>query len=189
MSQESLIFLSRPAVLACLDKLDPVEVAADVLRVQAAGRTEIPAEGYLPWTNSDGAYSRAIAMLGALHREEGPVYGMKLINAAVNNPSKGIERAGGLSFVFDPETARPKLIAEAGYLSAVRTAAYTMVSLRALGRSGGTASRSSARGPWPVRTWTCWWAPSPTCARWSSSTCPSTARRSWSPGRTGSTRS
>ncbi|QES57088.1 ornithine cyclodeaminase [Streptomyces venezuelae] len=133
MSQESLLFLSRPAVRACLDKLDPVEVAADVLRIQAAGRAEIPAEGYLPWTNGDGAYSRAIAMLGALHREEGPVYGMKLINAAVNNPSKGIERAGGLSFVFDPETARPKLMAEAGYLSAVRTAAYTMVSLRTVG--------------------------------------------------------
>ncbi|MGW6573435.1 hypothetical protein ACWGAN_14835 [Streptomyces sp. NPDC054945] len=133
MSQESLLFLSRPAVRACLDKLDPVEVAADVLRIQAAGRAEIPAEGYLPWTNGDGAYSRAIAMLGALHREEGPVYGMKLINAAVNNPSKGIERAGGLSFVFDPETARPVLMAEAGYLSAVRTAAYTMVSLRTVG--------------------------------------------------------
>ncbi|WP_282205838.1 hypothetical protein [Kitasatospora fiedleri] len=133
MSQESLLFLNRPAVLACLEKLDPVEVVAEVLRDQASGRTEIPAEGYLPWHNSNGAYSRAIAMLGALHREEGSVYGMKLINAAVDNPSRGIERAGGLSFAFDPETARPGLIAEAGYLSAIRTAAYTMVSLRELG--------------------------------------------------------
>lgn len=133
MSRESLLFLNRPAVLACLEKLDPVDVTADVLRSQAAGRTEIPAEGYLPWHNSEGAYSRAIAMLGALHRPEGSVYGMKLINAAVDNPSRGLERAGGLSFLFDPETARPKLVAEAGYLSAIRTAAYTMVSLRALG--------------------------------------------------------
>ncbi|OON81008.1 hypothetical protein [Streptomyces tsukubensis] len=133
MSQESLLFLNRTAVVACLEKLDPVGVAADVLRAQAAGRTEIPAEGYLPWQNSAGAYSRAIAMLGALHRPEGSVYGMKLINAAVDNPSRGIERAGGLSFAFDPETARPKLVAEAGYLSAVRTAAYTMVSLGSLG--------------------------------------------------------
>ncbi len=133
MSQESVLFLNRPAVLACLDRIDPVEVAAEVLRDQAAGRTEIPGEGYLPWSNSNGAYSRAIAMLGALRRPDGPVYGMKLINAAVDNPARGMERAGGLSFVFDPETARPRMIAEAGYLSAVRTAAYTMVSLRALG--------------------------------------------------------
>ncbi|MGW4808129.1 hypothetical protein [Kitasatospora sp. NPDC004272] len=133
MSQESLLFLNRPAVLACLEKFDPVEVVAEVLRDQAAGRTEIPTEGYLPWRNGNGAYSRAIAMLGALHRETSSVYGMKLINAAVDNPSRGIERAGGLSFAFNPETARPELIAEAGYLSAIRTAAYTMVSLRELG--------------------------------------------------------
>ncbi|MEV0911051.1 hypothetical protein [Streptomyces hokutonensis] len=133
MLQESLLFLSRPDVLTCLDRIDPVEVAAEVLRDQAAGRAEIPGEGYLPWQNSEGVYSRAIAMLGALHRTEGSVYGMKLINASVSNPAKGLERAGGLSFVFDPETARPQLIAEAGYLSAIRTAAYTMVSLRELG--------------------------------------------------------
>ncbi|MFI5776159.1 hypothetical protein [Nocardia sp. NPDC051570] len=133
MSRESVLFLDRPAVRTCLTELDPVAVAAEVLRLQAAGRTEIPAEGYLPWHNSDGAYSRAIAMLGALRRDDGPVYGMKLINAAVNNPARGMERAGGLSFLFDPETARPVLIAEAGYLSAIRTAAYTMVSLAAVG--------------------------------------------------------
>ncbi|MFE3323811.1 hypothetical protein [Streptomyces sp. NPDC059176] len=133
MPKESLLFLSRPDVLTCLDTVDPVEVATGVLRDQADGRTEIPAEGYLPWHNSEGAYSRAIAMLGALHRPEGSVYGMKLINASVSNPARGLERAGGLSFVFDPETARPLMIAEAGYLSAMRTAAYTMVSLRTLG--------------------------------------------------------
>ncbi|MER5551546.1 ornithine cyclodeaminase [Streptomyces sp. NPDC002793] len=133
MSQENLLFLDRKDVLACLDGIDPVEVITQVLRDQATGRTEIPAEGYLSWRNGEDAYSRAIAMLGALHRPEGSVYGMKLINASVSNPARGMERAGGLSFVFDPETARPKLIAEAGYLSAVRTAAYTMASLRALG--------------------------------------------------------
>lgn len=133
MTGESVLFLDRPAVLECLRKVDALDVVSEVLRDHAAGRAEIPAEGYLPWTNSDGDYSRAIAMLGALHRESGPVFGMKLINASVGNPARGMERAGGLSFCFDPETARPTLIAEAGYLSAARTAAYTMVSLRALG--------------------------------------------------------
>jgi len=64
---------------------------------------------------------------------------MKLINASVSNPAHGLERAGGLSFLFDPETARPRLIAEAGYLSAVRTAAYTMVSLQHLGPANWSA--------------------------------------------------
>jgi N-[(2S)-2-amino-2-carboxyethyl]-L-glutamate dehydrogenase len=51
-------------------------------------------------------------MQGGLTGER-PIYGMMLINASVSNPAKGMERAGGLSFLFDPETARPVMIAEA----------------------------------------------------------------------------
>ncbi len=133
MARETLLFLDRTTVMTCLARIDPMDVIASVVRRHAEGRTTLPAEGYLSWNNSEGAYSRAIAMLGAVHDESGPMFGMKLINASVSNPSHGLERAGGLSFIFDPETARPRVVAEAGYLSAVRTAAYTMVSLSYLG--------------------------------------------------------
>jgi ornithine cyclodeaminase len=63
----------------------------------------------------------------------GNLYGAKLINAALTNPARGLERAGGCIFLFDPETARLRLMAEAGLISALRTAAYTIVSLRHLG--------------------------------------------------------
>ncbi|MBB5113250.1 ornithine cyclodeaminase [Micromonospora echinospora] len=133
MPGESLRFLNRAAVAACLSKLDAAEVVARTLREHTLGRTELPAEGYLSWSNSVGAYSRAIAMLGAVPSGDAMAYGMKLINASVSNPQRGLERAGGLSFTFDSETARPSVVAEAGLLSAVRTAAYTVVSLRHLG--------------------------------------------------------
>lgn len=133
MPDESLRFLSRADVAACLSKMDAADVIARTLREHTLGRTELPAEGYLSWSNSVGAYSRAIAMLGAVPAGGAMAYGMKLINASVSNPARGLERAGGLSFAFDPETARPSLVAEAGLLSAVRTAAYTVVSLRAFG--------------------------------------------------------
>ncbi|AVT35234.1 ornithine cyclodeaminase [Plantactinospora sp. BB1] len=134
VTMETLRFLDRAAVSACLREIDPVEVVADLVRAHTLGRTTMPAEGYLSWTNGEGAYSRAIAMLGAVPAAGGgTAYGMKLINAAVSNPKHGRERAGGLSFVFDPETARPVLVAEAARLSAVRTAAYTLLSLRELG--------------------------------------------------------
>jgi ornithine cyclodeaminase len=133
MPVEQLRFLDRAAVDDCLRKIDPADVIAATLRHHAQGRTELPPEGYLSWTNSEGAYSRAIAMLGAVPSGGGTAYGMKLINASVSNPRHGMERAGGLSFLFDPETARPVTVAEAGRLSAVRTAAYTVVSLRELG--------------------------------------------------------
>lgn len=132
MTSEEILFLRRTDVMAALAGVDTLDCVKQVLIEHAAGRTSLPEEGYLPWTNSEGAYSRSIAMLGGLTGER-PVYGMKLINASVSNPAKGMERAGGLSFLFDPDTARPVMIAEAAYLSAIRTGSYTMLSLRHLG--------------------------------------------------------
>ncbi|WP_149830545.1 ornithine cyclodeaminase family protein [Streptomyces tailanensis] len=130
--REEVRVLDRAQVRRCAARLDPVAVTEDILRRHARGQVMLPAEGYMAWNNSEGAYSRSIAMLGALTGPD-PVYGIKLINAAVSNPSKGIERAGGMSILFDPETARPCFLAEAGYLSALRTSAYTVASLRHLG--------------------------------------------------------
>jgi ornithine cyclodeaminase len=113
--------------------LDISAVVADVLRDHVAKRSIIPEEGYLAWTNTDGAYCRSIAMLGGIQRSSGAIYGLKVINAAVSNPLLGLERAGGFSFLFDTETARPKVIAEAGYLSAFRTAGYSVLSIEHLG--------------------------------------------------------
>ncbi|MEU4796611.1 ornithine cyclodeaminase [Streptomyces sp. NPDC023327] len=131
---EQLLFLDREAVLACLARVDVCAETTKVLCRHAEGRVELPPEGYLPWVNGEGAYCRSLAMLGAVETDGGPpLRGMKLINAATSNPSHGRERAAGLMMLFDPETARPRVLAEAGWLSATRTAAYTMVSLRHLG--------------------------------------------------------
>lgn len=131
---EQLLFLDRRAVLERLDQLDPGTVVADALCRHANGQTRLPSESYLPWTNSEGNYCRSIAMLGAIFDEQGrPVVGAKLINASTSNPVRGRERAGGVSLVFDAETVRPRVLAEAGWLSAVRTATYTVLSLQHLG--------------------------------------------------------
>lgn len=130
---ESILFLDRSAVRECVAGVDICAIIADVLRDHAAGRAVIASEGYLAWTNSASAYCRSIAMLGGLQRSSGAVYGLKVINAAVSNPQHGLERAGGVSLLFDPETARPKVIAEAGYLSALRTAGYSVLSIAQLG--------------------------------------------------------
>ncbi|MGK5534292.1 ornithine cyclodeaminase family protein [Streptomyces sp. URMC 129] len=132
---QSLLCLDRDAVRACAAEIDVVAVVERALRRHADGRVTLPAESYLPWTNSEGASCRSLAMPGALGHDDGrpPAYGLKLINAATSNPAHGLERAGGVAFLFDPETARPRLLAEAGWLSATRTAAYTVVSLNHLG--------------------------------------------------------
>ncbi|MFB6907254.1 ornithine cyclodeaminase family protein [Streptomyces sp. P11-1] len=135
-TKEELLFLDRAAIRSCLADIDPVAAVEDVLRAHAAGRTVLPAEGYLPWTNTQGAYCRSLAMLGSVAATDPAApaaYGMKLINAATSNPAQGRDRAGGVGFLFDPETARPAVLAEAAYLSALRTGAYTMSSLCHLG--------------------------------------------------------
>ncbi|HET9894406.1 MAG TPA: hypothetical protein VFQ44_05685 [Streptosporangiaceae bacterium] len=128
---DDILVLDRPAIERCLAAIDSLAVVERCLRSHHRGQTELPDEGYLAWANSRGAYSRSVAMLGAVHEQR--LLGLKVINAAVSNPDLGLDRAGGLAFLYDPETARPRLMAEAGLLSALRTAAYTAVSLRYLG--------------------------------------------------------
>jgi N-[(2S)-2-amino-2-carboxyethyl]-L-glutamate dehydrogenase len=92
--------LDRAAVRACLTAVDPVAVVDQVLRCHATGRTDLPAEGHLRWVNAEAAPCRSLAMLGALtggvSGSDAPVLGIKVINAALSNPKRGLERAGGI---------------------------------------------------------------------------------------------
>ena len=124
--------LSRDDVRRCLTGFDPVDVVRATLEDHDRGATLLPAEAYLRWENSHGAYTRSIGMPGAVRSH----YGMKIINASVSNPAAGLERAGGIGLSFDAETARITTIMEAGLLSAVRTAAVTAVGVDTTGYAG-----------------------------------------------------
>lgn len=132
-SAEAFRILTRGDVRGALARADPVATIEAALRAHAEGRTVLPAEAYLPWRNAQGAYCRSLAMPGGLFDSDPPILGMKLINAAVSNPAAGIARAGGFTVAFDPETGRPSLLAEGALISALRTACYTVASLRVLG--------------------------------------------------------
>ncbi|WP_143254031.1 ornithine cyclodeaminase family protein [Amycolatopsis keratiniphila] len=127
--------LSREEVRKCLTNLDPVDVVRETLADHDRGISLLPAEAYLRWENSRGAYTRSIGMPGAVRS----AYGMKIINASVSNPAIGLERAGGIGLCFDAETARITTIMEAGLLSAVRTAAVSAVGVDALGYGGAVS--------------------------------------------------
>ncbi|MEQ0559934.1 ornithine cyclodeaminase [Amycolatopsis sp. NEAU-NG30] len=127
--------LSRPDVRRCLAGIDPVEVVRATLAAHDRGESLLPAEAYLRWENSQGAYTRSIGMPGAV----GGVPGMKIINASVSNPAAGLDRASGIGLCFDPETARITTILEAGLLSAVRTAAVSAVGIEAAGYGEATS--------------------------------------------------
>jgi ornithine cyclodeaminase len=130
---DKMTVLDREDVRRCIDQIDPVQVVEEALAAHANGDTVLPTEGYLSWENSKGSYSRSLAMLGGLTASMPPLYGLKVVNAATSNPGLGIERAGGVIMLFDAETARPTLLAEAGLVSALRTASYTISSILRLG--------------------------------------------------------
>lgn len=126
----SIRFLSRADVLDCLRDVDVIAVVKAALADHHAGRTLRPGEAYLAWENDEGAYSRSIGMPGALLPGH---FGMKIINASVSNPARGLERAGGLGLCFDAQTARVTTAMEAGLLSAARTAAVSAIAAEVTG--------------------------------------------------------
>ena len=90
-----LLILSRDDVTSCLRRLDAVEIVRSVLIDHDAGATVLPPEAYLRWDNTQGAYTRSIAMPGGVVRDGRALYGLKVINASVSNPAVGLERAAG----------------------------------------------------------------------------------------------
>ncbi|MCK9877833.1 ornithine cyclodeaminase family protein [Frankia sp. Ag45/Mut15] len=125
-------YLSRQEVVRACRDLDAVEVTAEALRQHAAGNAILPPEAYLGWQDSTGHTARCLAMPGGLHYPDRTALGLKVINSSLGNPARGIPRSQGFTMVFDPETARPQMIMEAAYISAVRTAAVTVVTALAV---------------------------------------------------------
>lgn len=128
----SLRYLSRDEVIAAIRGIDPVETVRQALEMHADGRTTLPDEAYLGWRTSGGLAARSLALPGAVWSED-PAVGMKVICGSLANPALGLPRAQGVILLFDRETAHPVTIMEAAYLSALRTSAYTALSVALLG--------------------------------------------------------
>lgn len=126
-------YLSRADVVQAIESVDVLAVVADGLRAHATGRTVLPAEAYLGWRTQEGFAARCLAMPGALSTVDTSWYGLKVINGSLGNPARGIARSQGFTMLFDPETARPVVVMEAAYISALRTAAVTALAARRLG--------------------------------------------------------
>jgi ornithine cyclodeaminase len=135
------VYLSRADVIAAAADIDIVAVVREALISHARGLSSLPAEGYLGWNTPAGFSARSIAMQGAIPGPAGLTYGLKMINASLGNVDRGLPRSQGLTFIFDAETARPLVMMEAAYISAMRTAAVTVATALA---TGGSRYRSLA---------------------------------------------
>ncbi|MDJ1135998.1 ornithine cyclodeaminase [Streptomyces iconiensis] len=128
-----LLYLSRNDVRLAAEDVDVVPVVRDAIVRHAQGLTLLPDEAYLGWTTGDGFSARSLAMPGGIHTDSGLELGLKVINASLGNPGKGVARSQGLMLLFDHELAWPRVVMEAAYVSAFRTAAVSAVAALALG--------------------------------------------------------
>lgn len=124
-------WLDDDAVAAGIAAVDVLAVIREAFRQRASGTTILPEEATLYWPSPDPTgYRRSIAMHAYLGGAQ-PRVGMKMINAATANPSVGLPRAEGIVVLLCPETAKITHIMPAAAISAARTAAVSVLALRA----------------------------------------------------------
>jgi N-[(2S)-2-amino-2-carboxyethyl]-L-glutamate dehydrogenase len=126
-ADEWVLHLSRHEVVQACRHIDVVSLVRKTLAAHARGATRIPDEAYLGWTTGSGLAARCLAMPGSIETGDQLVTGLKVINASLANPARGLPRAQGFTMLFDTETARPSIVMEAAHISAQRTAAVTAV--------------------------------------------------------------
>jgi ornithine cyclodeaminase len=116
--------LSEEEVAAKLGTVDVLEVVRNAFLAHHRGEAILPEEAALRWQGDDGGPARSIAMHAYLPGPP-PCAGIKVINAAVRNPERGLPRASGTITLFDPLTARISMLLPAAEISAMRTAAVS----------------------------------------------------------------
>lgn len=106
--------------------VDAVEAA--MVQVSRGGAV-MPLRQAMPVPSMDG---RLGLMPGCL--PEPAAFGVKLLSLVPGNPAAGYSSHLGLYVLFEPRHGRPVAVMEASALTAIRTAAASVVSIRALAR-------------------------------------------------------
>jgi ornithine cyclodeaminase/alanine dehydrogenase-like protein (mu-crystallin family) len=109
-------------------RLDPAQV---ITAIESAFRdryaaTVIPNRTHLPTT-------QGLSLIMPCYDHKANAMGMKLV-AVRDKPARSEDRIQATYLLFDPNTARPRLVASANYLTDVRTAATSAVATKFLAR-------------------------------------------------------
>lgn len=132
MQQDHILYLSKSNIAEIIENVDSVRVIGDVLKSHSAKETVVPPKIYLGWINAKNEWTRSLSLAGHIG---GAIQktGVKIINSNAFNPSaREINRAHGITTLFDSVTGVPYCIAEASLISATRTAAVSAVAVQLL---------------------------------------------------------
>jgi len=112
-----------------------VNAVSRALQLHAKGDFVQPLKPYLRANGKDGHIADRIIAMPAYLGDDLPISGLKWIGSKHDNPMKrDMERASGIIILNDSETNYPIAIMEASLISAMRTAAVTVIGTRYLAR-------------------------------------------------------
>jgi ornithine cyclodeaminase/alanine dehydrogenase-like protein (mu-crystallin family) len=121
-------FIDREEVARRLTYEVCIPIVRDAMIAFSKGETKQLLRSIIPL--SEG---RLFAIMPGAMGEDAP-FGAKLISVFNDNFAKGIQSHQGLVILFDPGTGAPVCVADAGEITAIRTAAASAVATDALAR-------------------------------------------------------
>ncbi len=130
VTEQGILYLCKKEVEAICREIDSVAVMRDLFMLHGSGKTILPDEAYLGWTNANGENVRSLNMPGLVL---GHGAGTKIINSNPSNVLRGLPRASGLTVLYDSVSTRITCIMEAAHLSSLRTASVTCLAVELLG--------------------------------------------------------
>lgn len=127
--QTPILYLNRKNIEQICDSINPVKIVTNALIHHATKQTVLPEESYLGWTNTREEHLRSLNMPSYIGGEF-QAAGTKIINANPSNILYGQPRADGVTILFDTETGQIKCIMDGAYISSLRTACITTISIK-----------------------------------------------------------
>src|SRR5215203_5653003 len=115
-----------------LPMADCVDAMAEVLAALARGRLHNPLRSVVRPLDA----STLLGLMPAHRGGDEPLYALKAVVIAPENPKRGLDAHQGLVAVFDGTTGQVRGLVNASAVTAVRTAAVSGVATRALARRG-----------------------------------------------------
>jgi len=112
-----------------LPYLDCVEAVESAMREVSAGNVLMPLRQIMRLPTGQGALGLMPGYLGGP-----PCFGVKVLSLFPGNPSVGLSSHLGLYMLFEADNGRPLALMDASTLTAIRTAAASVVATRALAR-------------------------------------------------------
>lgn len=133
MQQLELRVITGADVRQLLPYGDCVEAVAAAMRAVSAGSTVMPLRQIMRLPGGQGALGTMPGYLG-----DPECFGIKLLSLFPGNPAAGLSSHLGLYLLCEAGNGRPLALMEASALTAIRTAAASVVATRALARANSS---------------------------------------------------